>query len=70
VCGRTDWNLAVYNDLLCKAHFDRIGLEHGFFGCTDERRLRGLRGKHPKRETGSGRGGTGEERDKWGEGGR
>jgi len=36
VCG-TDWNLAVYNDLLCKAHFDRIGLEHGFFGCTDER---------------------------------
>lgn len=35
--GGTYWNLAVNNDLLCKAHFDRIGLEHGFFGCTDER---------------------------------
>lgn len=37
VCSRTHWNLAVYNDLLCKAHFDWIGLEHSFFGCADER---------------------------------
>lgn len=64
VCDGTDWNLAVYNDLLCEAHFDRIGLEHGFLGSADERRfgrLRGRREREKKREMES----RGSEEDRW-----
>lgn len=37
-CRRgTDRDLAVYDDLFSKAHFDWVGLQHGLFGCADER---------------------------------